>query len=287
MGTFSLLDYFDHNPYAKDPREQFVNWSFMTYGAWDYAADARGYTTGFVVEYRTPTWSARAGRAMQPRESNGLPLDSAIWRRYGDQVEIDGNLPVKLPAGPLRARALFFSNHVQAGSFTEALALGGVPDVGLVRREQAKTGWGLTLEAPLAEDAGLFLRLSRNTGNAESYAFTEIDSQFALGGQFTGAALGRSQDRWGVAYAVNGLSDSHRDYPAAGGLGAFLGDGRLNYDNERIFETYYRFVLPDWGTRVGRVQSAASLGFQHIANPGYNRDRGPATVLTFRWHSEF
>lgn len=287
LGTFSLLDYFDNNPYAKDPRQQFVNWAFLTYGGWDYAADARGYTTGLVIDYHTPNWSVRAARTMQPRESNGLALDAQLARHFGDQIELDGNLPWTLPGGPLRGRALLFSNRVEAGNFADAIALGGVPDVGLVRRDQTKTGWGLTLEAPLADDAGLFLRLSKNSGNTESYAFTEIDSQTAVGGQFTGAALGRGQDRWGVAYAVNGLSDSHRDYLALGGLGFFLGDGRLNYDNERIFEAYYRFAVPDWGTKVGKVQSALSLGFQHITNPGYNRDRGPAMVYSFRWHSEF
>lgn len=287
LGNFSLLDFFDNNPYAKDPREQFANWAFMTHGAWDYAADSRGYTVGAIVEYRTPSWAIRAARVMQPVESNGLALDTSM-RHYGDQIEVEGDLPFSSPGGPLRGRALYFSNAVRAGSFAEALALGGVPDVGLVRREQVKTGWGLTLEAPLSEDSGIFLRASRNSGNVETYAFTEIDSQIALGGQFTGSGWGRARDRWGVAYAVNGLSDDHRAYLAAGGLGFFLGDGRLNYDNERVFETYYRVVLPDLNLgQSSKLQSAFSVGFQHITNPGYNRDRGPATTYTFRWHSEF
>jgi high affinity Mn2+ porin len=287
LGTFSLLDYFDNNPYAKDARFQFTNWSFLTHGAWDFAADARGYTTGLMLEYRSPGWSVRAARAMQPLESNGLALDTALHRHYGDQIEVDGNLPIALPAGPLRARALWFSNRVEAGSFAEALALGGVPDVSRVRRDQTKTGWGLTLEAPLAQDSGLFMRLSRNSGNLETFAFAEIDSQTAIGAQFTGAFVGRAQDRLGVAYAINGLSDTHRDYLAAGGLGFFLGDGRLTYGTERVFETYYRIVVPDWVSRVGNVQSALSLGYQHIINPGYNQDRGPVAVYTVRWHSEF
>jgi hypothetical protein len=291
VGNFSLLDFFDNNPYAKDPREQFVNWAFLTHGAWDFAADARGYTTGAVAEYRTPEWAVRAGRAMQPRESNGLPLDGALGRHYGDQLELEGNLPLTLPAGPARGRLLLFRNRIQAGSFADGLALGAAtaspPDVGLVRRDQTKTGWGLTLEAPLADDAGLFLRASRNSGNLETYAFTEIDRQLAMGGQFTGAAWSRPQDRWGVAYAVNGLSDPHRNYLATGGQGFFLGDGRLNYGSERVLETYYRWVLPDWGTRAGKVQTSLSAGWQHITNPGYNRDRGPLQTWTLRWHSEF
>ena len=290
-GTFSLLDYFDNNPYAKDPREQFLNWSFLTHGAWDFAADARGYTSGAVVEYRTPNWSVRAGRVMQPQESNGLPLDANLRSRYGDQFEIDGNLPVVLAAGPLRGRLLVFRNRVIAGNFAEALArglaTGTASRVADVRHLQTKTGWGVTLEAPMSNDAGLFLRASKNSGNLETYAFTEIDRQVSVGGQFTGSTWGRKQDRVGVAYAINGLSASHRDYLAAGGLGAFLGDGKLNYGNERIFESYYRWGLPDSSLRIGKLQTALSLGYQHLMNPGYNRDRGPVQVFSLRWHSEF
>lgn len=287
VGSFSMLDYFDNNPYAKDPRSQFLNWSFLTHGAWDYPADARGYTTGAVVEYRTPAWSVRAGRAMQPKESNGLALDRNIRRQYGDQLEVDGNLPLALAAGPLRGRLVVFRTRTIAGDFMDALALGGVPDVALVRRSQTKTGVGATLEAPLGEDEGIFLRVSRNSGNLETYAFTEIDQQLAFGGQFTGARWDRKEDRIGVAYAINGLSAGHRDYLAAGGQGAFLGDGRLNYGTERVFETYYRFALPEWSARGAKLQSALSLGAQHISNPGYNRDRGPAKTYSVRWHSEF
>lgn len=287
VGNFSLLDYFDNSPYAKDPRSQFTNWSFLTHGAWDYAADARGYTLGAMAEYRAPGWVVRAGRAMQPIESNGLALDDALGTHYGDQIEIEGDLPLATPAGPLRGRALLFRNRMYAGGYTDALALGGVPDVGTVRRDQTKTGWGLTLEAPLAEYAGLFLRLSRNSGDLETYAFAEIDSQLAFGAQFTASGLGRSQDRWGIAYATNGLSDTHQAYLGNGGQGFFLGDGRLNYDSERVFEAYYRLALPEWGLRAGKLQSAMSGGFQCITNPGYNRDRGPVTTYTLRWHSEF
>ncbi len=291
VGNFSLLDYFDNNPYAKDPREQFLNWSFLTHGAWDYAADARGYTIGAIIEYRTPQWSVRAGRVMMPRESNGLKLDWQLGQHYGDQIEIESTLPVTLPAGPMRGRLLLFRNRANMGSFADALTLaaatGGTPEVSLVRHDQTKTGWGLTLEAPLGPDAGLFLRASRNNGRAETFAFTEIDSQVSVGGQFTGAAWNRANDRVGVALAVNGISQDHRRYLADGGLGFFLGDGALNYAPERVFETYYRWALPELSTRVGRLQSAVSVGWQNIRNPGYNQDRGPVNVYSVRFHTEF
>ena len=129
--------------------------------------------------------------------------------------------------------------------------------------------------------------MNRNSGDLETYAFAEIDSQLAIGGQFKASSLGRDQDRWGIAYAINGLSDAHQAYLGSGGQGFFLGDGQLNYDTERVLETYYRLALPEWGVRVGKLQSALSAGFQYIVNPGYNRDRGPVTTYTLRWHSEF
>lgn len=291
LGTFSLLDFFDPNPYAKDPRSQFFNWSFLTHGAWDYAADARGYTNGLVLEYRNPHWAVRVGRSMQPLESNGLTLDSNLGRHYGDQLELESDLPLHLPAGPLRARVLAFRNQAVMGNFSEALALGAAtsstPNLALVRREQSKTGWGFTLQAPLSEDAGLFLRLSQNSGETETFAFTEIDQQTALGGQFTSALWGRRADRWGLALAINELSASHRAYLAAGGQAFFLGDGALNYAPERVLETWYRFSLPHVPTRAGHIQSAVSLGWQYITNPGYNQDRGPVQTYSLRWHSEF
>lgn len=288
-GLVSLVDFFDPNPYAKDPREQFVNWSFLTHGAWDYAADARGYTFAAIAEYRGRDWALRIGRAAQPRESNGLRLDHDVRRQSGDQIELEADLPWRLPPGPMRGRVLVFRNRVDGGAFADAIAQAGpgVPQFDPVRRLQDKRGWGLTLEAPLAEDAGVFLRASRNDGHVETYAFTEIDRQLSVGSQFTGGRWARPKDRWGLAYAVNGLSPAHRGFLARGGLGAFLGDGALRYGTERIAEGYYRWVLPELGVGGAPLQNAFSAGLQHIANPGYNQDRGPVNVWTVRWHSQF
>jgi len=289
-GTISLADYFDPNPYAKDPRTQFSNSSFATHGAFDYAADARGYTTAVVAEYRESAWAIRAARALEPIEANGADIDRHWGHQHGGQLEVESDLPVRLAGGPLRGRALLFRNRILAGRFSDALALagpGGVPDVALVRRLQDKTGWGLTLEAPLGEDEGLFLRASRNDGRLEEYTFIEVDAQVAFGGQFAGTAWGRPQDRWGAAVSINSISPSHRQFLAAGGLGFFVGDGRLNYGAERVFEAYYRWVLPELKVGDASLQSSVGAGWQHIANPGYNRDRGPVQVWTVRWHSEF
>ena len=292
-GTFSMLDFFDPNPYAKDAREQFTNWSFLTHGAWDYPADARGYTRGAMVEFRAPEGAFRLGRGAQPQVSNGLALDDRLNRQWGDVVELEAALPWQAPGGALRARALWFHNRIDAGAFADALAWGqaqgATPDVAQVRRLQDKRGWGFTLEAPLGPDAGLFLRASGADGRTESYAFTQIDRQVAVGGQFSAARWGRPRDRWGLGLAVNNISQAQRDYLAAGGLGVFLGDGRLRAAPERVLETWYRWDLRERDLpRGARLKTALSAGWQLQENPGYNAERrGPVQVWMLRLHSEF
>ena len=218
---------------------------------------------------------------MQPREPNGLPLDPDLSRHYGDQVELEKGYA--LSGQPGKARLLLFRNRAVMGSFAEALgnAAGGVPDTATVRRLRSKRGWGVSLEQSLDENTGVFARLGRSDGASEVYAFAEIDRSLSLGAVLKGARWGRALDTFGLAYARNGLSDSHRDYLAAGGLGFFVGDGRLNYRPESITEAYYSL-----GVNVLK-RSAVSLGLQYIRNPAYNADRGPVWVGSLRLHTEF
>lgn len=279
-GNISVLDVFDALDYSRDPRTQFSNWSSLTYGAWDYPADARGYTTGFALEYLTPRWQARAGRFLVPVESNGLHLDTRIGHRYGDVAEVE--LPYKLGGRSAIARALVFRNRVNAGAFLDALAVGTAsgttPDLARVRRPQSKVGVGLGTQVEVTKTVGAFGRAGWNDGKTETFMFTEIDRSISVGVLAKGEAWGRARDSAGVSAYLNGLSRPHRDYLAAGGLGFFLGDGQLRYGTERIVETFYSFGV----TR----QASISLGYQRIVNPGYNRDRGPASVFGFRVHAE-
>jgi high affinity Mn2+ porin len=276
-GNISVLDVFDVMDYSRDARTQFMNWASLTYGAWDYPADARGYTWGAAAEYITPNWQFRAGRFLVPVESNGLRLESAFLRRYGDVAEVEA--PYHLAGRPAIARALVFRNRVTAGAYEDASAMTGVPpDITLVRRPQSKRGFGLSTQVEVAEDLGAYVRAGWNDGHTESFMFTEIDRSVAAGVLLKGRSWGRPDDSVGFACYINGLSKPHRDYLAAGGQGFFLGDGRLSYATERILETFYSFSLAK--------KTSLSLGFQRIANPGYNRDRGPADFLSIRVHAE-
>jgi hypothetical protein len=281
VGQMAVGDLFDDNRYSHDPRTDFQNGALASSGAFDYASDSRGYTYGVVAEWHDVDWAVRAGRYLQPKEPNGLALDTAIGEHYGDQVELEHALA--LAHRPGRVRVLVYHNVAVMGRYRDALELaaqtGQPPDVALVRRRDAKWGVAANVEQEVADDVGVFARASWSPGATEVYAFAEIDRSAALGTVIGGGRWGRKDDQLGLALVANGISAAHRDYLAAGGLGFFLGDGRLNYGPEEAFEARYGVALGSHFT-VG-------AGYQHILHPGYNRDRGPANFYGLRLHAEF
>jgi hypothetical protein len=280
-GNVSVLDIFDGVESSHDPRTQFLNWSFMTYGSFDYAADARGYTLGAALEYIDDGWAVRAGRFAQPKESNGPTLDTNLAKHYGDQIEFEKSYSLWGRDGT--ARILGFRNRADMGSFDDALALaardGGTPDVSLVRKEHTKLGMGLGFEQQLTDSLTAFFRVDQADGKTEAFAFTEIDKGVSFGLSAKGDTWSRPNDTVGLGVAINGLSSAHQQYLKSGGLGAFLGDGTLNYGTEQIAETYY-----SWQPFKHLWLTADA---QYIRNPGYNRDRGPAKVYSLRVHAAF
>jgi hypothetical protein len=282
VGNLSVLDVFDDNALSHDPRIQFLNWALMTHGAYDFAADARGYSWGFALEYFFDDWVARFGRFMQPREPNQLTLDPAIFKHYGDQIEVER--AHTLADKPGKLRLLAFRNRAVMSRYQDAIDLAtqtaGAPDLNAVRfTEQIKYGFGINLEQSLSNSAGIFARASWSDGATETYAFTEIDRSVSGGLLLRGGGWGRAADSIGIAAARNGISAAHRTYLAAGGLGFFLGDGALHYRPEDILETFYSFKLAR--------ELWVSADFQRIFNPGYNADRGPVNVISTRLHYGF
>lgn len=274
-GVVSVLDVFDAVDYSRDARTQFMNWASLTYGAWDFPADARGYTRGIAGEYITPRYSLRAGRFAMPSQSNGLTLDGRMGRHFGDVAEAE--IPFKLAGREAVARVMAFRNRAVMGSFDDAISVGGVPDLANVRRLQSKSGVGAGVQAELAENVGSYVRAAWNDGKTETFAFTEIDRSVSGGLLAKGERWSRAGDSAGAAIYLNGLGRAHRSYLAAGGQGFFLGDGRLNYASEKIVEVFYSLHLG------GRAW--LSGGYQRIANPGYNQDRGPANFYSLRFHT--
>jgi len=280
-GKLSLQDLFDDNAYSHDPRTQFLNWSLMTYGAWDFAADARGYSWGVALEYFHDDWALRAGRFLMPKQSNGLALNPRIFYSFGDQVELERAHSLWGQAG--KVRVLAYRNQADMGgyrdSLSDAAASGGTPDLATSRKKRTKYGFGVNLEQSLSGDVGAFARASWNNGEAETFAFTEIDRSISAGILIKGSTWNRASDSLGIAFVRNGISGPHRDYLAAGGLGFFIGDGQLGYRTEDVFEAFYS---------LGVVKDVwVSLDFQRIFDPAYNADRGPVSVASARLHYGF
>jgi len=282
VGKFPLTDFFEKSSYANDPRTQFMNWALITYGAYDYAADARGYDIGAIAELYWDDWAFRAGRGMEPIIANGRSLYYNLFRRHGDQVEIEHDHMIHGQPGAVRI--LVYRNLANAGNYAlsvaQAAAAGTVPDITTTRSLEAKTGYGASVEQSLSPSVALWARGMWCDCKVEQYAFTEIDNSMSAGVSIKGSLWQRREDTVGAAFSLNGLSPQHRAYLAAGGLGGFLGDGQLNYTREQDYEVYYS-ALVYRGVHL-------TADYQRIVNPGYNADRhGPVHMVSGRVHVEF
>jgi len=284
LGKFSVLDFFDNNKYAHDPRNQFYNWSLMGNGAWDYPANTKGYTYGGVIEMVKPTWAIRYCMVTVPKVANGQDMDKDIRHANANALEFEHKYSFGKQSGTVRF--IGFYNIARMGNYKEALAYGASTGnvshaIDSVNKTGSnKYGVGINVDQSLSENVGFFMRASINDGHNETWAFTEIDRAFSLGLQVNGNKWQRNTDKLGIAILANGLSKDHRNYLAAGGYGFIIGDGKLNYKPEMIAEIYYSF-------NVLHSPFTLSPDYQFIMNPGYNKDRGPVHAFGLRAHAEF
>jgi high affinity Mn2+ porin len=283
VGRFAVGDFFDNNSYAHDPRADFMNWAMWSSAAYDFPADLPGFTRGAVVEFNRKDWAVRAGAFEVPNAPNSDVL-VINGRNFGTVVEFEERHTIRGQPGKLRLGA--FANDGNTGDYREALALetiGPTLDINNVmasiRRDNLKYGFYLNAEQQIVKDVGLFARASWNDGHSETLSFTDIDRSVSAGLSIKGSSWGRASDTIGIGGAVNGLSDAHRDFLAAGGNGLLIGDGRLNYRPERILEAYYAYAITSHFT--------ATADYQFITNPAYNADRGPVSIFSARLHGEF
>jgi high affinity Mn2+ porin len=283
VGRFAVGDFFDGNSYAKDPRADFMNWAMWSSAAYDFPADLPGYTRGAVVEFNRKDWAVRAGLLEVPSAPNS---DVLVFngKNLGTVAELEERYsPFGLPG---KLRLGIFANSGNTGNYNQALAIEDANptfDINTVmtsiRHANLKYGFYLNVEQQLAGDIGLFARGSWNDGQNEILSFTDIDRSVSGGLSIKGRSWGRPNDTIGIGGAVNGLSDAHRAFLAAGGNGLLIGDGQLNYRPEQIFETYYAYAVSNNFT--------VTADYQLITNPAYNADRGPVSIFSGRLHGEF
>jgi high affinity Mn2+ porin len=280
VGKFSAVDVFDTNHYAHDPRADFLNWSVIDAGAFDYAADAWGFTYGAAAEWTQDWWTLRGGVFQLSPEPNGKVV-KVDFSQFMLVTELESRHQWR--GRPGKVKLLAFVNRAKMARYRDAVQLasqtGDTPDAALVRTRASRPGMAFNLEQELAADLGGFLRASINDGSKEAYEFTEINHAVSAGLALKGSRWGRQNDTAGLAFAVNGLSAAARDYFAAGGIGILIGDGALNYGPEKILETYYSFNVSK--------QLSFAVNYQHVNNPAHNRDRGPVNIFGVRLHAEF
>jgi high affinity Mn2+ porin len=284
FGKFSLADFFDLNSYGTDSNFQFMNWTADNNGAYDYAADTRGYTFAAMVEYDDRHWALRFAEALMPKVANDIHLDPDLGRARSENVELELHRAV-LPHREGILRLLGYSNQANMGIYRVAInnfLSGATPQPEITAhplQTTTKYGFGVNVEQALNDWAGVFARWGWNEGQHESYAYTEVDATIEFGAGAKGKGWGRNADRAGIAFISNGISRDHQQYLALGGVGFLLGDGKLDYAREDILETYYTAHV--WRGIF------ASLDVQYVDHPGYNRARGPVVVPGARLHVDF
>jgi hypothetical protein len=284
IGKMTLPDFFDFNNIGSDSHLQFMNWTVDNNGAWDYAADTRGYTVGGMAEYDDRAWSLRYGLFAMPTVANGIDMDWAFSRAHAQngEFELRHSFIAKRKG---TERLLFYANRAHMGSYREAVEafLSGIdttPNILLHEHFSAlKYGFGYNAEQELTENLRVFGRFGWNDGKTESFAYTEVEQTVEAGTDYTANRWHRPADKIGLVMVSNAIKRDHQNYLKLGGLGFLLGDGNLNYGRENIIESYY-----NWHAWRGLFYA---VDVQHINNPGYNRDRGPVWVGSVRAHVDF
>ena len=283
-GKFGMADFFDLNGVGSDSHYQFLNWTTVNNGAYDYAADTRGYTAGILIMYYDRNCAFRFAESLMPTVANGTDLDWNLRRARAENFELELR-PRWLANHATTLRLLSFLNHANMGLYRQAISdfLRGKtprPEIRAHPREiTTKYGFGVNLEQEMPHHVRGFARGGWNEGQHESYAYTEVDQTVEFGADLAGNTWHRRLDKVGAVLVSNGISTDHQKYLALGGQGFLLGDGALNYGRENIVEGYYNLHL--WRGIF------AGLEIQHITHPGYNRDRGPVLAPGFRFHLEF
>ncbi len=297
-GSFSVLDFFDRTPFDIDPRQGFFSLAYLTYPAYDFASDARGYSWGGVVELDWDDWAIRYARITPPAEPNQLPVDFRLWEYYGDQIELEHDH--RLFGRDGKVRILGYHTRAILGRFADAISAfeadpqenaadcpgfnygslnAHAPDLCWVRRPDDKWGIGLYAEQYVARDIGLFLRGMWADGQSEVDAYTSADRSLSFGALGKGALWGRRNDVTGVGVNGSWISAVHAAYLALGGVDGFIGDGAITPAPELTGDVFYSFEI------LSSIWLSAD--FQHIVNPAMNAARGPVEVFGARIHAEF
>jgi high affinity Mn2+ porin len=284
VGKFGVTDIFDTNKYAHDSRNDFLNWAVIDGGAFDYAADAWGYTYGVAAEWYQDWWTLRAAIVDGSVAPNSRALEFPLGRQF--QLLAEAEARYTLFAQDSKIKLLGFQTRADLGTFSEleqfytANPTATIADAGPARHLRNKFGGEINIEQPITDQLGAFLRASFNDGRTEAYDFADINRSLSTGLSLAGKSWGRPDDTVGAAFVVSNISHAQKDYLADGFLGVLIGDGKLlNAGPEQVLETYYSYALRSWFN--------ITADYQLVNHPAYNVDRGPVNIFAARVHVQF
>jgi high affinity Mn2+ porin len=291
VGKYYPMDIFDTNKYANNPKADFLNWSIINNGAFDFGSDAWSTTYGAAAEWYQGNWTLRGGLFDMSQTPAGGGGNSALG--YGldpnfNQFEMMGELEYRysLWSQPGAVKLTGYLIRGDMGNYDNAIALSNATGLDVsdalaaVRVYQSRPGLLLNIQQQVNDTVGVFARAGWADGNVEPWDNTDIDHTVSGGVSIAGKQWGRPDDTLGVAGAINGISSAHEAYFNAGGLGIVIGDGMLPHPGlEQIIETYYSYSVS--------ASTKVSFDYQFIANPAYNTDRGPVNVFGARYHWQF
>lgn len=281
-GKMAVTDIFDNNVYAHDPRNDFLNWSIIDMGSFDYAADAWGYTYGISAEFAQDRSTTRIGLFQLSKVPNTIAIEHQPLLQYSSIVEFEQRTSF-FGGHPGAMKVVLYYDDGFFGPYADAVdaarGTGRAPSTADVRAKHLKAGGGLNLAQEVAPHVGVFARVSAMNGTYEADEFTDVDRSVSGGVSVDGGLYSRPYDTFGIAWAANAISIPAQEYLAAGGLGVLAGDGGLSYGGEHIMETYYKLGVTKYG--------ALTFDYQHVVNPAYNTMRGPVSIFGMRYHLNY
>ena len=199
IGKFSLADFFDASEISNDPRTQFLNWSLMGSGSWDYPANTRGYTMGAVFQILYHDINFRAAITTVPIEANGPDLQFKWGKAMGSVIELEKKKLIKINDAIYTDASIgYFINKANMGNYAEAIQQAASaslkPDITSTREYgRDKKGWYISIDNHFHKFHH-YVNYSRNDGENETWAFTEIDRSFATGLHIDGEIWNRKKN---------------------------------------------------------------------------------------------
>lgn len=289
IGKIMVTDIFDNNPYAHDARNDFLNWSLIDAGTFDFGSNSWGSTAGAVAELYWDSVVIRAGIVAMSTVPNGPNIDlSFANRQYIAEGEKDFKIGGR--AGAIRVTA--FLTQGEMGSYAAAVAqaagTGQAANTANVRGRHGRPGVSLNLSQAVSDNCGVFARLGWANGAYEAYDYTDIDKTASAGVSCAGARWGRPDDTLRFGLALNELSKTGYQYLNQGGMGIVVGDGSLRHPaSEKDFELSYTYKVGQYHLLDHPIDFLVTPDLQLSLNPAYNGKRGPVIFFGLRGHAQF